>query len=158
MLQAWQRRLLSCMTWLERVRDMAKHKIETTKIDAQIGANLARLRKLRGMSREELGETLTTPITHQAVSKYEQGKTRIPSSSLAEFARALNVKVADLFAGIDDLLRGGEASAAPVLDRQGEKLMRDYQQLNDPAHQALLANMAHALVLELTNNFRKVNP
>lgn len=155
MLQAWLTRWPPCMTWLERVRDMAKHKIETTKLDVQIGANLARLRKLRGMSREELGETLSTPITHQAVSKYEQGKTRIPSSSLAEFARALNVKVSDLFTGIDELLRGGEVTAAPVLDRQGEKLMRDYQQLNNPALQASLANMAHAMVLELTANFKR---
>lgn len=135
---------------------MPKRTADANEIDRVIGGNLKWHRTLHGLTRAELGEGLTTPVTQQAVSKYEDGATRIPSGNLAEFAAMMKCKVSDLFDGVDTILRGGEHTPAPALDRKGEKLMRDYQQIDNPALQAVLCNMAHALVLELSTNLRRI--
>ena len=135
---------------------MPKQKSDTNIIDKQIGANLARLRAMRGMSQADLGERLSTAISYQAISKYENGTTRIPSSNLAEFAVMLECRVCDLFEGVEGILRDGEPFKGMKLDKKGEKLMRDYQLLNSAVLQDAIGNMAHALVLELTNGFKNL--
>lgn len=126
-------------------------------IDKQIGANLARIRLMRGFSRATLGECLSDAISQQAIAKYESGITRIPSSSLAEFAVMLECNVSDLFAGVDEILREGVEVKDLVIDRKDENLLKDYRNIKSPALQAAIRNMTRALVLELTHNFTRIS-
>lgn len=64
-------------------------------IDVTIGANVRRVRNLRRMSQEALGERLG--ITFQQVQKYEKGTNRIGGSRLQQIADALEVSVTEFF-------------------------------------------------------------
>jgi len=59
------------------------------KIDRGIGARLRHVRKLRGLTQAQLGETLG--VTFQQIQKYERGSNRISTSALILLARALDV-------------------------------------------------------------------
>lgn len=67
-------------------------------VDIAIGANLRRRRVMLKKSMRELGDKLS--VTHQQVSKYELGDSRISASDLYELARALEVPVSFFFDGI----------------------------------------------------------
>lgn len=67
--------------------------------DTVIGANVRRIRKLRGQSQEWLGSRLN--LTFQQVQKYEKGTNRIGGSRLTQIASILQVPVTALFEGID---------------------------------------------------------
>ena len=69
-------------------------------IDQTIGANVRRVRRLRGISQGELGKV--AHVTFQQVQKYENGVNRISAGNLVLFARALGVSVASLFDGTSD--------------------------------------------------------
>jgi transcriptional regulator with XRE-family HTH domain len=59
-----------------------------------IGKNVARIRKARGMTQEDLcGEA---EIDRSYLSEIENGKMNVTIRSLAEIAKALNCTLADL--------------------------------------------------------------
>lgn len=78
-------------------------KPKTTLLDAAIGANLKRLRGLRGVTQVELAGAIGT--TFQQVQKYESGANRISATRLAAAARVLRVPITDLYAGVIDTPR-----------------------------------------------------
>ena len=63
-----------------------------TKSDILVGHNLLRLRVASGLSRRALSKRLDN-ITHQQLSKYENGTDRIPAGRLLDISKALRVPV-----------------------------------------------------------------
>lgn len=110
-------------------------------IDKKIGQRVRARRLELGVSQERLAEMLG--ITFQQVQKYEKGVNRIAASRLFDIACALDVPVADFFAGLKANAPGGRgsgidealsASGAPELLRRfaglrTEKLRRQVLQL-----------------------------
>lgn len=78
--------------------------------DKIIGANLRRIRLIRGMSQEKLGDAIG--LTFQQIQKYEKGTNRIGGSRMAEISAKLNVPVTELFKGVDG--KGGYAVDTPA--------------------------------------------
>lgn len=66
-----------------------------------IGTNIKKFRKKKGMTQSELGEKLN--VSQQMIGQYENGKNSPQMSTLKKIANALEVKVADLM-GISDYL------------------------------------------------------
>jgi len=65
----------------------------------KIGAQISSLRKIKGMTQNDLGERLN--ISFQAVSKWERGEALPDTSILIDLASALETSV-------DYILNGGE--------------------------------------------------
>jgi len=63
-------------------------------IDVEVGLNLRRVRRDRGLSQADVGDALG--ITFQQVQKYERGANRVSASMLVKAARFLGVRAADL--------------------------------------------------------------
>lgn len=76
-------------------------------VDVQVGSNILNVRKIRGLTQENLAEALG--ITFQQIQKYEKGTNRVSASRLVEIAAALECTIADLFAGV------AVDSAAPAI-------------------------------------------
>lgn len=81
-------------------------------LDRGIGARVRHIRKLRGMTQTQLGESLG--VTFQQIQKYERGANRISTSALILLARALDVSPGALL-GVD-----GAARATPDLSLLSE--------------------------------------
>lgn len=77
---------------------------EANNIDKQLGLNLFRLRIESKMTQADLGNSLRTPVSRQAIMKYESGITRIPAACLVELASVLGCRLTELFKGVSDLL------------------------------------------------------
>lgn len=68
-------------------------------VDQQVGVNLRRLRKLKGLSEIQLGRCLG--VTFQQMQKYESGSSRVSASTLWLASQALDVPVKELYSGLD---------------------------------------------------------
>ena len=83
------------------------------------GQRLTDMRKARGLTQAQLGETLGLDQT--AVASYEIGRRRVPLSLLAPLAKALGVSVAEL---VEDEKGPGKRGPAPKLQRQLDQVTR----------------------------------
>ncbi|MDR0556065.1 MAG: helix-turn-helix domain-containing protein [Holosporaceae bacterium] len=66
-----------------------------SEIDKKIGANLKRIRKLKGISQLKLAEEIN--VTYQQIQKYEKGYNKISSSRIFAIANYLKVPFEDFF-------------------------------------------------------------
>ena len=80
----------------------------THPVDRQVGINLRRLRKLRGLSQGDLGGELG--VAFQQVQKYENGTNRLSASAMYDATRALGVSVNEFYAGLPDIGVGADLS------------------------------------------------
>ncbi len=87
---------------LIKASDMPRRKSD--EIDARIGTNLFDIRLQAGVTREQLGNSLHTRLSPQAIIKYENGKTRIPAATLVELSRLFKCKLTKFFDGVEELL------------------------------------------------------
>lgn len=69
-------------------------------IDQRLGAQLRARRLALGISQTELANKLG--VTFQQVQKYENGMNRIPSSRMPVIAEMLEIRIADLYEGIEE--------------------------------------------------------
>ena len=75
--------------------------------DITVGSNIRRIRTMRRMSQEALGEKLG--VTFQQVQKYEKGTNRISASKLFEAAKFLEVEIGYFFEGLSRVSSDGYA-------------------------------------------------
>jgi transcriptional regulator with XRE-family HTH domain len=68
-------------------------------LDIKIGENLKKIRLLRQVSLEKLGQHMS--VSYQQIHKYEKGINRIPSAKLKNMADYLDVNIGSFF--LDDL-------------------------------------------------------
>ena len=120
-------------------------------IDVQVGQNLARIRVLRGMSQQVLGEACQDGLSAQQVSKYELGINQVSASRLVELATILRVQVMDLLEGLHELLPSLE------ITRKDVKTLQLHRSL-PPEIQESLRTLMQAMTVAISNqmNVRKV--
>jgi transcriptional regulator with XRE-family HTH domain len=116
---------------------MKANKRECSKIDAHVGGQVRRRRRMAGITQEDVGKVLG--ISFQQVQKYENGTNRMSAGRLYVLANLLNVTVNDFFAGldlmnqadhgVDDELRRVEQFAA---SREGMNLNLAYLDAPNP--------------------------
>ena len=75
----------------------------------EIGNKINQLRKLSGMTQEQLAEKLN--VSRQTISKWESDSTSPDLESIVKISRIFHVS-------LDDLLKGGEAGVANKTDEQ----------------------------------------
>jgi transcriptional regulator with XRE-family HTH domain len=127
-------------------------------VDQHVGQQIRALRLQQGMSQERLAEALG--VTFQQIQKYERGSNRLGASRLFEVARALDIPVGRLYAGLDeDGLEAGSGNPAagglseaaagydapPAKRAQAVSLIEAYYSLRDPQLRRRLFDMAKAL-------------
>ena len=83
------------------------------------GERLAKLRKERGLTQTQLGETLG--VSQQHVVAFEKGRRRVPISSLPILARVLEVSVEELV-GEQPRRRPAKRGPTPKLQQQMERI------------------------------------
>lgn len=102
-------------------------------IDLAIGMNVRRIRKLRHLSMQALGNAVG--LAPQQIQKYEHGHHRITCSMLKRIGSALQCSIADLYQslpGFDEasdsvypaLLRAENLTIAQAIDRIPDQLLR----------------------------------
>lgn len=109
--------------------------------DVVAGANVRRIRQLRHMSQERLGEALG--ITFQQIQKYEKGTNRISISRAMMICRALSCTIEDIFAGIDET--GASALQLPAYSRQAVRLAECFDKIGDERQRHHLLRLAETL-------------
>lgn len=68
-------------------------------IDASIGANVKKVREIRSLTTEMLGDLLG--VTSNQIEKYENGSHRISAVFLFDIARILDFPIGDFFNDIN---------------------------------------------------------
>jgi transcriptional regulator with XRE-family HTH domain len=126
-----------------------------TDIDAVIGKNVAAMRKAASLTQTQLGQAMSTPVSEQAVSKWENAASRIGAAQLVEIANALCCTVGELLEGVEGVLRDGSLPAAR--SAKVVALEKAYTSLDSPEVQDAVSNLTHALALELGKNLRRID-
>lgn len=72
----------------------------------QVGKRIKELRKIRGMSQDDLGDELG--VTRSFVSKMENGKKKISLEHVENIAKILNVLPEDLLVDKNKLIKNNE--------------------------------------------------
>jgi transcriptional regulator with XRE-family HTH domain len=101
--------------------------------DVQIGSRLKETRAKRGVQQKDLAAQLG--MDQSALSRYERGEMRLPSSLLARIARALKVS-SDEILGLKELKRG-----AIVRDQRFLKRLQAIDTLPERQKDALLTTI-----------------
>jgi transcriptional regulator with XRE-family HTH domain len=80
---------------------MAKKNSYIEEVDKYIGNKIYVLRLAKGLSRQQLAETIS--VTHQQLQKYEKGINRISVGRLILIAKALGESINYFYQGVDGL-------------------------------------------------------
>ena len=76
-------------------------------VDVHVGKLIRARRRARGMSQQELAKAIG--VSFQQVQKYERGANRVSASKLFSVAKALDLRVASFFDGLEETGPGGSA-------------------------------------------------
>lgn len=120
---------------------MARRSETTDYIDKQMGLRVRELRKALGYSRIQLAEKIG--VSHQQLQKYELGKNRINPGRLWLIAKVFNMKVGDLYEGLEE--------AGQLLDDDSTLTMlvaRNFSRITDKNVRKKLADLIKAVVIE----------
>ena len=100
---------------------MEKTNRAATEVDRVVGANIRRMRILRGLSQETVADRCN--VTFQQIQKYESGFNRVSASRVHQLAGVFECELSELFDGV-----GREATREIPADALG--LVRDYVTLD----------------------------
>jgi transcriptional regulator with XRE-family HTH domain len=115
-------------------------------IDVEVGLNLRRARRDRGMSQAEVGDALG--ITFQQVQKYERGANRVSASMLVKAARFLGIRAADLLPP-DDKAKASDALLRRLFDTPAAgKAVEAYCAIPNPALRRTVLRLMRALAAD----------
>lgn len=120
-----------------------KHNV-IDKIDNFIGSKVYMLRLARGMSRQQLSDSLG--VTHQQLQKYEKGLNRISVGRLALISKALEKPVDYFYAGFDESAKKEELITQH--QRMCIEVSRNFMKLNNPEHQSAVNILIKSLIRE----------
>ena len=84
-------------------------------LKAELGENIRRLRRIKGLSQKQVGDTLG--ITYQQVQKYEKGQNRIPADFLILLQNLFNVPYSELLPSGKEALSGSDPQETPLLQQ-----------------------------------------
>jgi transcriptional regulator with XRE-family HTH domain len=81
--------------------------LSVTPVDIHVGKMLRSIRKVKGISQEQLGDALG--LSFQQIQKYENGSNRVSASKMYDAALFLGVAPAAFFEGLE----GAQDSGVP---------------------------------------------
>lgn len=121
---------------------MAKGGTRDREVDKLIGANLRRIRVLRGLSQEKLGDELG--LTFQQVQKYEKGSNSIAAARIPKLCAILGVTIEQLF---DGTMKGLKPAKLESLSPAAIRFARDLDKL--PKFRTAISNVIEAIIEEV---------
>jgi transcriptional regulator with XRE-family HTH domain len=124
---------------LDNAGNLSRRRVQDA--DRHVGMRLRERRMTLGMTLQQLAELIE--VTYQQAHKYESGLNRLAVGLLWRVAQGLGVEVDYFFAGL-----GSQPGAFKPSGRQRllPKLTRSFLAISDPRRQALLCDVARALV------------
>jgi transcriptional regulator with XRE-family HTH domain len=111
------------------------------KINKFVGEKIYSLRLARGLSRIQLSKHID--ISHQQLSKYENGKDRITSGQLALIAKALSQEILYFFEGLE---APNNEFIVTQHQRMCLEISRNFMQINDLEHRDLVNLLIKSLI------------
>ena len=114
------------------------------KIDKFIGEKIYSLRLAKGLSRQQMAETIG--VSHQQLQKYEKGLNRISIGRLILITKAFNEKIDYFYEGLE-----GNDNIEPILtehQRMCMEVSKNFMQIRNPEHQQAVNFLVKALVKE----------
>jgi transcriptional regulator with XRE-family HTH domain len=127
----------------------AKRPDDFTRVDAIVGARVRLLRERRKMSQTALGDRIG--VSFQQVQKYERGANRISASALYQIARALEVKPADFFEGIQAEQKG-ELEWSRTIDPQVNELVKGFGRISSSKIRVKILELVTLLAQQESGN------
>ncbi len=96
----------------------------------EVGRRIRQARQGLGLSQTELGQKLTRPRTHAAISDIERGKTKLDVEELSEFARLLGKTLADFVEAQPPavLYRRSTATVSPQDRREKDRVIEAFKE------------------------------
>ena len=96
---------------------------------SNIGENIRKYRKARGMSQEQL--SFEVGVKRAVISKYENGFIAPSLAMIEKIAKALDVTISEIYIGLSSaLVQTPEGTIADYEAMENEELIKYYQQLN----------------------------
>lgn len=120
---------------------MARQNNYIDKIDKVLGNKIYSLRLAKGLSRQQLSNIID--VTHQQLSKYEQGKNRISVGRLVLISKALQKNVSYFY---EDLESPKTSELITQHQRMAIEVSRNFMKIENTKHQEAV----HILVKSLT--------
>ena len=114
------------------------------KIDKFIGEKIYSLRLAKGLSRQQMAETIG--VSHQQLQKYEKGLNRISIGRLILITKAFNEKIDYFYEGLEE-----NNNIEPILtehQRMCMEVSKNFMQIRNPEHQQAVNFLVKALVKE----------
>jgi transcriptional regulator with XRE-family HTH domain len=114
------------------------------KIDKFIGEKIYSLRLAKGLSRQQMAETIE--VSHQQLQKYEKGLNRISIGRLILITKAFNEKIDYFYEGLEE-----NNNIEPILtehQRMCMEVSKNFMQIRNPEHQQAVNFLVKALVKE----------
>lgn len=108
----------------------------TERIDAEIGLKIHELRLAMGLSRQQLASQLD--VTHQQLTKYENGTNRISAGRLPSVAIALGQPISYFFQNTTTI-------PPTHHQRMSMEVSRNFLKITDPAHQIAINMLIRSL-------------
>lgn len=122
---------------------MARQHSFIDKIDKYIGNKIQTLRLAKGISRQELANTIG--VTHQQLQKYETGVNRVSAGRLLLIANALDKPTNYFYLGLEE---GEEEFDITPHQRMCIEVSRNFMKLNNKAHQLAVNTLIKSLIKE----------
>ena len=109
-----------------------KNKLKPLKVKESVPERLKRLRKLRGLTQEQLAQKIG--ITRFLIASYERGKNHLADEMIIRFAIALKVST-DKILGVENLSNENFAST------RFTKRLKDLESLPERKKKAILSTL-----------------
>lgn len=109
-------------------------------VDKHIGTRIRNLRKLSGVSQQELAEAVG--VRFQQIQKYEIGMNRVSASRLWEISNALSTDITYFFENADAeacRIDAFEGRAELFIDPEAIKLVRAYFRTSEAQRRSILS-------------------
>jgi transcriptional regulator with XRE-family HTH domain len=122
---------------------MARKNEYIKEVDQFIGKKIYSLRLAKGLSRQQLAETIE--VTHQQLQKYEKGTNRISVGRLVMIAKALGKSVDYFYSDLES------RDAEPMLtqhQRMCIEVSRNFMKIRSADHQNAVNTLVRSLVKE----------
>lgn len=117
-----------------------------TEIDKHIGQRLKELRRMRGLSQKELGDTVSLSL--KQIRKYEHGENRISASKLYDFSVILSVQAEYFYEGLGDGTQDQQKTESSDKKQYEEiqSVLKVFDTMEDPNQKKALTQFLSTLV------------
>lgn len=117
------------------------------RLDQALGLAIRLRRHARGLSQSALGDAIG--VSFQQVQKYERGTNRVSFSTMVRICEALDCRVADLVAEVDELGNAsGPAAEQTLTQPEAAPLLEALAQIRSPGVRRAVLELARSLARE----------